>query len=644
MRSRWFVVLGACAVLGSLAACLGSNDSSSPSGPTVDASPLDVTLPPGSDSAPPSPVEAGADAGGGGCSVQAALAALGADAGGTVVANDFTCPDGIDVDASTAALDFTGTGFARAAQPRVLEAPGDGGEGAYASDGGGAAADGGLTTLSAGVHQYTSFDLEDALTFANGDLTIDVAGPFTLGNGSGKTGTFYVQGNLTIVASGPITICADIEVAGNVTIHQPTAAGITVGCKGSGATPAIGSVNAGASREAGTVVPGLTPISAGDIDVSTRGPITFTYGWIGSGAFGTGAQARSGNVTLRAYGDVSLGFPPSTWSYVYVSDPPCTAHDDAGGCTQYGTNGDLQILSEGTITFDDQSYAYGGNQSYGAGGNVSLRGAAGVKLLGGSFVYAGYSGALEVVSQGDVLFDHGSYGYAGSDTSATHDVTVRARNVTLDNISYVYAEGNGGSVTLAATGNVTLDHRAYAYAADAQCKPGGSLDVRAKGNIAITNGAYVYAGNSDTGQGCTPVGGGNVTLRAGGAITAPVPDAGTPPATAGKGSPAGTVTQTAGTPVAIGLLDVRLETSSRVVSKPMPSGSSAVLFGATGATVPTGFFGAHVLVSPDGSDAAFAPIEDALGAALSAGWRYEVLLQPRMFDPSAVDGVVVRVQ
>jgi hypothetical protein len=651
MSGKRLVVVAVLGVFGSMASFVACIDSSGepppPAGTGLDASFPDTSPNPLPDSAPPG--DGGTDTAvtdSASCAVQASLSALGADAGGTVIASDFTCPAGIDLDASTATLDFTGSGFARAPQARALESAGDGGEGAYANDGG-QPDDAGLTTLPAGTHAYSSFDLEFANAYVDGDLTIDVAGPFTLGNGSGQGGRLMVQGNVTIVASGPITICAEIDAAGDVTIHQPTNAGITFGCTATfndAGYPVGGSIYAGVTRPAAAQQPALTATSPGDIDIGTRGPLLYTYGWMYSGAFGTGAQARSGNVTLRAYGDVTMGFPPNMGSYFYVGAPPCTATTDAGACTQYGTNGDMEILTEGTLTLDWGSYLYAGDSSHGAGGNLSLRGAAGVKLNHQAFVYAGNGGALDVLSQGDVVLDQGSYGYAGYDTAAAHDVTIRGKDVTIDNRAYLYAEGSGGSVAIGATGNVTVDHGAYLYASDAQCKPGGELAIRAGGDVAITNGAYTYAGNSDTGQGCTPVAGGNATVFAGGTIAAPVPDAGTPPLNAGTGSPAGTITQTAGAPVAIGLLDVQLEPSQSVVSLPMASGSTGLLFGAVGVTDPAAFFGAHVLVSPDGGVAAFAPVEETLGAPLAPGWRYEVLVQPRMFDPSAVDGVVVRVK
>jgi hypothetical protein len=663
MKHRFVVASGLSIAITSVGACI-SNPALPP---TEDAGTFDagftppVSLDAGIDSTVPSASDAGHDAGAipgqdggpgvdGACAVQAALSDLGADAGGSVVANDFTCPEGIDLDASTATLDFTGTGFARAPQAFAFESFGDGGEGDYASDAG-PLPDGGQATIAAGVHQFSSFTFSGSSLYSNGDLTLNVAGPVAIL----ANAYLYVNGNLVIVASGPIAIDGILEVGGNVTIHQPTAAGIAIG---SFSDPITGTQVGGVytSTEAARSTPLIVATTPGDIDIATRGAVKVPDGYMYSGGLGTGAAARSGNITVRSYAGFSLGGTTdagSTYSsYFYVGDAPCAATTDAGACTQYGANGELKIETEGDLALLN-SYLYAGNTANGpTGGDLFLQAGGSVTLGDSSYLYSGGNGSLDIRAQGDVTFSNDSFGYSGSGAagaSVPTNVVVRGRTVSLTVDSFLYAGGQAGTLTLQASGDVTLDQSSYVFGGNSSCAPGGAAVVQAEGNIAVTNGAYVAGGDSTNGSlpdggACTPGAGGGVTLRARGTVNAPMPDGGPLSMRGGSGSTTGAVSATPAAAVAIGLLDSRLEPSVTVVSLPMTASSAALLYGAVGATAPPAFIGAHVLVSPDGTAGAFAPMTDAVGAALQTGWRYELLLQPRMFDPSAADGIVVRVQ
>ena len=578
------------------------------------------------------------------CTVQPYLQALGADAGGTSVAHDFTCPDGLDVDASTGSLDFAGSGWLRAPQTFQFETTGDGGAGAYAGDAGPVPDGGwpqGAPSIAPGVNQLTSFDLESGQPTVNGDLTLAVSGPFTItGNAD-----LYVQGNLTIVATGPIVICGGLYAGGNVTIQQPTAAGVTVGCQvpyddAGGVTIYDGIVYAGGSGG------GLAAVSAGDIDIATRGTVQMMVGYMYAGAFGSGAQARGGSITFRSYGDITLG---STIQEAYLyAGAPCSAPGDAGACAA-GTNGDIRFSSEGTITLQDSSYVYGGDLNDGAqGGNVSMRALNGIVVKDSSYLYAGAAGNVELRTQGPVTFGSGTYAYSGGGevpggvgTTPTK-VDVVAASVSMTS-AYLYAGGMGGAVTVAATGDVTLDQTSYLVGGDATCGAAGGVTLSSEGNVSITNGSYIEGGNSVAGSGCAAAVGGSAIVRASGTITAPVPDAGNPPLVVGTGTPAGAATQTPGASVDVGVLDAQLQPSVAAVSLPQVTTSSSLLFGQLGTTDPPTFLGAHLLVAP-GAAAQFVPVGHVVGQALSSGWRYEVLLQPRMFDPTAVDGLALRLQ
>ena len=650
LRSWSLVSLAAVFAASSLLACFSSDQAQPPEDGGLDATAPDDGAAPAdaaTDSRPPTDGPSSADAGSDApsdaalapCTVQAYLQALGANEGGTLVAHDFTCTAGIDLDASTATLDPSEGGWARAPQAFQFESTGDGGAGAYASDAGPVPDGGwpqGAPPIASGVQELTSFDLETGNPMVSGDLTLHVAGPFTLANYA----YLYVQGNLVIVATGPITICGGLYAAGNVTIHQPTAAGVTFGCQ-------VPSDDAGHSNDytgslyAGYQGDGLTAISPGDVDIATRGAFQIKDGYVYGGAFGSGAQARGGNITVRAYGDINLGSTISD-GYMYAGSP-CDTPGDAGAC-DLGTNGNIRFSSEGKITINYDSYLYAGDLSSGAqGGNLSLRSLGGIAFGApyNGYVYAGAAGNVELLTQGALTLAGGSYAYSGQ--SAATSVDVLAQSVSLTGDSYLVAQGPGGSVTVNAAGDVTLDQLSQFLGSDSQCVTGGSVTINTEGNLSILNGSNVAGGASTAGSSCSAAAGGNVVATVAGTITAPVPDGGTPPFAGGVGSPVGSVTQTPGAAVDVGVLDAQLEPSVSVVSLPIVGASPSLLFGQLGTTDPANDPGAHLLVAT-GSAGAFVPVSHAVDQPLSSGWRYKVLLQPRMFDPSAVDGLAIRIQ
>src|SRR5262249_7564048 len=145
------------------------------------------------------------------------------------------------------------------------------------------------------------------------------------------------------------------------------------------------------------------------------------------------------------------------------------------------------------------------------------------------------------------------------------------------------------------------------------------------------------------GSSCSAAAGGGITINAYGTVTAPIPDGGFLPLYGGAGGTGGSVLQKPRADGDGGRLGISLPPSLTLLSLPRSTTASRLLVGGLGTTDPASFFGASLLVSPSNAGP-FVPLRHAVGQPLASGWRYQVLVQPRMFDPSGVDGMIVRLK
>jgi hypothetical protein len=129
----------------------------------------------------------------------------------------------------------------------------------------------------------------------------------------------------------------------------------------------------------------------------------------------------------------------------------------------------------------------------------------------------------------------------------------------------------------------------------------------------------------------------SVVLHSGSTITSTT--TAVPAFAPGDGATAGTLDQMESAPVSV-VPDAQLRVAQQIESLALPLLAAGAVVSSM--LTPAGT-DAVLLLSPDGSEAAFAPAVDLVGTALTAAWRYRLVLRARLFDDgTAVDRFEVR--
>jgi hypothetical protein len=522
---------------------------------------------------------------------------------------DFRNLNWVDMAGSDAVIDTSSTGYARAPAPRTLGSTGSGTT---------AFAPMAAMTLAPGSYDFASFDLDNVRVDVNGDLTLRVNGPFRLRNGN-RANLLVVTGSFTLYAGGPVEIDDSvIAVQGNVFIQQPTTDGIVI----SGPSAVYGEITTSVQNPP----PGA---GSGSVQIWTRGALTLgANGYIDTGRV-INTTGRAGSIEIRAYGDVTIG--PHD-AYLISSD-------------SMGDNGGIAIFTEGRITLDTSSYliAGRGNATGSRYGDIVLHSKGAIALIEQSYLISAPGGSVDLVSESTVSLQNSwiMTGNMGVPSNPPPGIHIEARSVVLGPSPATPSSGgnvytnSAGPVTIDALENVSLLVQSYISNGPAVCAPGAGVTIRTEGEVSVRGQSGITGGRSGPGMGCAAMVGGPVTILAG-TVTATIPNS----VTGGPGVRTGTVTITATAGFVLGDLNAHLTGSSTVTS--IAIGLSGALQGVRlfGA-IPSGGSGARVLLSPSGAEADFLPARYQVGKSLTSAWRYRLLLEPRMFDASALDGFEV---
>ena len=195
-----------------------------------------------------------------------------------------------------------------------------------------------------------------------------------------------------------------------------------------------------------------------------------------------------------------------------------------------------------------------------------------------------------------------------------------------------YSEVSGGPVFVEVEGDLTSADGwiAGGYGGGV---PGGATHVTVGGDITLSVSGGIHGGFSEDPE----VDGGPVYVQAGGTITV-LDDAAI---AGGDGVPMGPVSIEEGADVDV-QVDAGVAGDALVVSVPLPLEIDAGVVTAGDHTA-TEIDGATVRVeiSPDGSDAGFVPLADAVGATLAEGWRYRGWVPYRMFESARLEQLQV---
>jgi hypothetical protein len=524
---------------------------------------------------------------------------------------DFKDTTLVDPALTTATIDTSSSGFARATAPLTLTSTASGREGAFAP----AAS----MALSAGVHDFSSIDINAVSVTSPGDLTLLVTGPIHL---HGRGALLNVSGSLTIIAGDLVQIddgC--ISATGNITLHQIGSQGIIV----SGPSSMNGEIFTKSPTGAG---------GSGSIQVWTRGSLQLgANGYLTTGRTND-PNGRSGTIEVRAYGDVLVG--------------PHDAYFISGD--SLGTNGGIYVYTEGRLVLDNNSYliAGRGNTTQSAKGDIIVRAKGTVELNNGSYFISAPGGTIDVNTEQSLTVQDGSYfitGSMGAPSAVPPPITVRARSFKL---APGMAAGTDSYLQSTSPGDIDVDLLEDAVmtgasglnAGNGTCKPGGNIRMRAQGSIQVLGASQITGGKSTANVGCAPQHGGNVDLIAGMTVTTSV--AGN--IIAGTGTPTGAVSIMSHAGYLFGDLDAHLTSSSSVTSIAIHRGSQSLIGFRLFATLPPLFSGARLLLSPAGTLQDLLPAEDLVGKPLPDGFKYRVLLESRMFDGTSLDGFAITYQ
>jgi hypothetical protein len=304
------------------------------------------------------------------------------------------------------------------------------------------------------------------------------------------------------------------------------------------------------------------------------------------------------------------------------------------GTAGTGRQGELDVFTEGRVALDDNSYFIGLS--------VVARAKGPITLSDNSYFDAPGSGAVDVVSEGAINL---AASYFLNNGTPGGPIRVRAKSLTLLRGSTPSSSGAeiitggvskpntaAGAITIDLLGDLELSSNAYIGPGSSICTAGAGVTIRTEGNIVVRERAAIFAGPSVSGNGCSAGAGGDLIILAGGTITASVP------ANIGPGGAGGTSTVTSSSAYRLGDLNANLTASSTVTSVAFPF-AATVLSTSVFRTIPAEWSGARLLLPVGtGTSARSLPARYLPGKSMAPGWRYRVLLEPRMFDDSALDG------
>lgn len=514
---------------------------------------------------------------------------------------DFKTPSRIDSGETTVTLNQNNLGGAYAPAPFTLESPGAGGSPLSVTT---------SQTLPGGEQAYSSLTVTGGTLQFTGDTTLTVSGAVSLSQQANVTGT----GKLTIIAGGDVRVdCSQLVSGGDLVIHQ-SQGNVEFTC-----------AQAGQSTKVLTSL--QTTGNSGSITVWTRGSVSLT----GSSQLYTGnvedAAGRSGAIEIRAYGDVRLGPAPGPGAGVVIT----------GGSV--GQNGDLSIYTEGQVVLDGLRIAGGDSTSAAAaGGTVRVHARGAVTLQNGGNIFTSPAGSLDLVSEGAVTLQNSGYILTPKDGNQTSGVSVHIRALSLtvgsasysgDNSSVVLQPGltQAGNLIVEAVRDVQLNEKATVGVAPAPCLKGGNVIVSTEHGLVVGAQAQLRAGDSISGTSCPAAQGGSLLVNAGSALPSMAG------ARAGLGSPAGQLSLNGSQSVKLGVLEAGLAPAVQASSVGLPILGTQRMPRVTAATLgtstPASYPGLYLELKAGSGD--FQPVR-YMPLSIQDGWRYQLLLEPRMFD------------
>lgn len=249
---------------------------------------------------------------------------------------------------------------------------------------------------------------------------------------------------------------------------------------------------------------GRVSVQARDITISDGGAIVGT-------TFNSG---QGGDVTVQATGTITLsGTGPNDRSATNIGS------NTQASTLQAGDAGDVLVEAR-DIVIADGALIQSDSHGMGQGGNVTVRATDSI-TLSGIAPHGRYAGGISANAQG-----HGQEaGDAGTVLVEAHDITVTGG---AEMTSVTFGPGQGGNVTVRATGHLTLSGvgvaprrlffsniAASAEGLGAQAGDGGSVWVEGH-DISITDGAAILSESTRlSGAGRS----GDITVRASGTLT-----------------------------------------------------------------------------------------------------------------------------
>lgn len=499
--------------------------------------------------------------------------------------------DTADVESADAPLETGDGGWAVAPADETLEDPGlgEGGPWQVLVD----------EVISPGEYHLSSFEIAPGVNVeTQGNVVLRVAGPFTMGAGS----SWVIAGSLTVAARGAVSIGGQIVCFGTLEVHQTDAAGFD-----------LPSESVLLTNQPNDAPPNhLRLWSRGPIHLEDMEALVLTDG--------TTVGPRSGDAEVRAYGDVTL----SSGTYFGADN------------TQPFQPGDTRIWTEGSLSTDAGSYVTSGGGSVPGGGRVDVRALGDVSFTGGSWIIAeSGGGVLSLRSEGSLRLDASTWASNGGG-GIVNDALVEGASVEIvDGGYFMGLQGDGptpSSLTVRSSSFVRITTEGGLHAPDVVCGDAGDVYIETVGDVEVSSDGYLDAGQAGTG--CeTPSSGGDIFIRAGGSV-----DTATGWLSPGVGDVPGAVDVSEGIPIDV-VPDAGLRFPSVVTSRPLPMEGTTgeVLSFQVYATDPPGAR-VDLWISPDGTEGAFVPADQAIGALLGEGWRYRLVVHGRMFDPARADG------
>ncbi|MBW4493705.1 MAG: CHAT domain-containing protein [Oscillatoria princeps RMCB-10] len=223
-----------------------------------------------------------------------------------------------------------------------------------------------------------------------------------------------------------------------------------------------GNIDSYAGYDDSNTGPFVGPGSGGNIALnSSAGGIDTAWGWPNSSS----SQGNGGSVTLTASGDIKTGYI-SSYSYGTGSGGNINISSSAGGIdtatawdwlnssSSQGNGGSVTLTASGDIkTGGISSDSYG----TGSGGNITLNSSAGgINTSGGGTLYSvsrqGNGGSVTLTASGDIKtgsITSSSYG-TGSGGNIALNSSAGGINTSAGAVDSSSVEGNGGNVTLTA--------------------------------------------------------------------------------------------------------------------------------------------------------------------------------------------------